>query len=270
MRATVHELAVGPGRVLRVFDAGPPAGTPLLLLPALGTTAQLWAPQLALTETGWRVLRIEAPGHGGAPEWPDLSLDTLAAAVAAIPDALHLGPLTLAGTSMGAVIALRAAARADRRVARLILCGARLQRAGAAARELGQRFTTSQNDLGQVATTMVGRWFPPACAAGHPPGWRDAALAELAAMVRATAPASYAACAQALASYDLLPELRALQQRAVLVTGALDEDIPEHFAALQGACPAARLVVLPGVGHFPAYEAPESFAALLASPTAPT
>jgi len=291
-------IEVAPGCVLNVAVDGPAEGTPLLLLPALGTDTTLWAPQCALTAQGYRVVRVDAPGHGQSPDWPAVTLAGLADAVWAIADQLGVDRVILAGTSMGAVIALRAASRQPARVNCLVLCGALLQRHGASARELAQRLTTLQGDLRQVATTMVARWFPepgaaaaatsapgaqsgtasgtvsgtpPALSAARPPGSaaqpdasrRQALRAAVTAMVTSTSPAGYAACAQALADYDLLPELQQMQDRAVLLTGAHDPGVPEHFAQLQALCPQARLIVVPDAGHFPALEDPAAFAAAL-------
>ena len=78
-----------------------------------------------------------------------------------------------------------------------------------------------------------------------------------------TSPQAYAACAQALSHYDLQPAMARLQERIWLVAGEHDEDIPAHFAELANAYARARLAILPGVGHFPAVEAPEVFNKLL-------
>lgn len=273
-RHVTTRLTVGPGRHVHVIDQGPADGRPLLLLPALGTDTGIWQAQVPLAAAGYRVVRIDAPGHGQSPDWPAtpaLSLDGLAATVWQVCDQLGISDCTLAGTSMGAVIALRAAALTPQRVRRLILCGARLQRQDAQAQELGQRLSMAQGDLERVATTMLARWFPQlhdatAFARDADDSRRAALLTfmqQVGQMVRGTSPISYAACATALQRYDLLPELTLLQDKTVLLTGALDEGVPDHFGALQALCPAARLIVLPGIGHFPALEAPTAFWACL-------
>jgi len=57
-------IEVATGRCWHVVIDGPADGLPLVLLPALGTDVNLWGPQLALARQGYRLIRIDLPGHG--------------------------------------------------------------------------------------------------------------------------------------------------------------------------------------------------------------
>ncbi|HSV77856.1 MAG TPA: alpha/beta fold hydrolase [Ramlibacter sp.] len=251
---------VAPGLRLYVSDEG--SGDAIVFLHALGTDSSIWQPQRAQLVRTHRVVCIDAPGHGGSPLWPAVSLQGLAEAVWRVADQLGVARIALVGTSMGAVVALRAAALQPARVDRVVLCAARLVRGGAQGHDLARRSASAlQGDLAEVADAMVERWFPP------PAQVPDAIRRQVRELVLRTSPAGYAACAQACSAYDLSAELALLQQRCWLVAGEHDEQVPAHFEALGRACPAARVVLVRGAGHFPNLERPALFNALLAEET---
>ncbi len=65
--------------------------------------------------------------------------------------------------------------------------------------------------------------------------------------------------------FDFRPELRTITAPTLIIHGAHD-DIPlECSKRLNELIPGARLVVIPGVGHFPHVEAPDEFARSIAA-----
>jgi len=247
---------------LHCRDEGPAEAPALVCLHALGTDGSLWDPQAAHFAGRWRVLRVDAPGHGLSPRWAGLPMDPprLAQALWATLDGLGVADAVLMGTSMGAVTALQAALLAPGRVQALVLCGAHLARGGEHRAEMQARADRVRRDgLTGVARQMVARWFPP----GMPPSacaGQDAVLERL----LATDPGAYADAAQALQGYDLTPALPALQARTLLVHGELDEDVPAHFTALGRRHPGLRVLGLPAIGHFPNLQATGPFNAAVA------
>lgn len=67
------------------FD-GPRDAPVVVLGPSLGTTLDLWAPQLPALTGSWRVLRYDLPGHGGSPARSGITMEDLAAEVLALLD----------------------------------------------------------------------------------------------------------------------------------------------------------------------------------------
>ena len=64
-----------------------PADGPLLVLgPSLGTTLDVWQPQLPELTAGWRVLRYDLPGDGDSPPAEGFTIDDLARAVLDLVD----------------------------------------------------------------------------------------------------------------------------------------------------------------------------------------
>ena len=76
-------------------------------------------------------------------------------------------------------------------------------------------------------------------------------------------PATAAAVRASLGDWDLFPRLDAVDLPTLILTGDASIFPMEAHEALRDALPSARLVVLPGVGHFPFIEAPEAFARTL-------
>ncbi len=116
-------LANGLG--LRVLEAGPLDGRPLVLIHGWAISAYLWRHNFAaLAAAGYRVHAVDLPGHGlsDAPlAKGSYTLDALVDDVAALFDALELERPAVVAQSMGGRIALELARR--HRVARLALFG---------------------------------------------------------------------------------------------------------------------------------------------------
>jgi pimeloyl-ACP methyl ester carboxylesterase len=73
---------------------------------------------------GFGVLAVDLPGHGQSEGPPPASVEAAADWLLAVMDAAGVRQATLAGHSMGSLIALEAAARAPERITRLVMIGA--------------------------------------------------------------------------------------------------------------------------------------------------
>ncbi|MEV1176149.1 alpha/beta fold hydrolase, partial [Nonomuraea sp. NPDC049784] len=98
-----------------------PSDAPLLVLgPSLGTTMEIWQPQLPALTDSWQVLRYDLPGHGGSPPAAaGFTIDDLARAVL---DLVETEQFAVGGVSLGGAIATTIATRARHRVRKLVLC----------------------------------------------------------------------------------------------------------------------------------------------------
>ena len=100
-------------RVLELEGAGPP----LVLLHGWGDSADTWRPLLdRLGRIGRRAVAVDLPGYGKAsPLGPGALLPQLDAFAGALVEHLQ-APVVVAGNSLGGVVALRLAERADLRL----------------------------------------------------------------------------------------------------------------------------------------------------------
>ncbi|GII05143.1 bifunctional 3-oxoadipate enol-lactonase/4-carboxymuconolactone decarboxylase PcaDC [Planobispora takensis] len=252
-----------------------PAGAPLLVLgPSLGTTLEIWEPQMEALTASWRVLRYDLPGHGGSAPAGGSSADESAAepsagvsgvepeavepvagSIAAAPaagltvDALAQAVLELVGEerfaiggiSLGGAIAATVAARVPGRVTGLVLC-CTSARFGEPGPWRERAAAVRREGMRQLAPTLVGRWFTPRFAEGDP-----GRISWVLEMLHAVDPGSYAACCEAIAGYDLTGGLSAITAPTLVVAGAGDPATPvEHALTLVRGIDGALLTVVPG------------------------
>ncbi len=104
--------------------AGDP--TPLLFLHGFGMSARVWDPFAEALAGRYRVLALDARGHGDSDHDPEFRYSHAAVTrdVECVADALGLERLSLVGHSMGGFAAMRLAARQPGRVERLVLVDA--------------------------------------------------------------------------------------------------------------------------------------------------
>lgn len=237
-----------------------PDGAPVLVLgSSLGTTGEMWRPQLDALTQRFRVVRYDHAGHGRSalPAGP-YTVAGLGAELLALLDDLGLRRVSYAGLSLGGMVGMWLAAYAPQRVERLaLLCTS--PRLGPARGWRERAATVRRDGTGAVAGTVVGRWFTPAFAATRP---------EVVAGYRATLAAipadGYAACCEAIGAMDLRPDLPRITAPTLVVAGADDPATPlPHAELIASLIPGARLRVVGSAAHLANVEQPETVTELL-------
>ena len=266
-----------PARILHhEIDGEAPDGTavgvPLLLGSSIGTSGALWSGAVAeLTRSGRPVVRWDLPGHGGSPA--DLlpgrsaaaatTVADLAALVLELADSLGIARFDYAGDSLGGAIGTWLAVHHPDRVHALaILCSSAHfgEPAGWLARAQSVR-AEGAVAMARLADTAPDRWFP----AGSPIRG-SAAASELVAVHRAVDPASYAACCEALAAFDVSADLGRISAPTLVIAGRQDRATPPaHARELADGIADSTLIELAGVGHLAPVESPGRVAAALDS-----
>jgi 3-oxoadipate enol-lactonase len=229
-----------------------PAGAPVLVLSnSLGSTAEMWDPQVPALRERFRVVRYEHRGHGDAPVPPEpYTLDDLGGDALALLDRLGVRRAHFCGLSLGGMVGMWLAINAPERLDRLVLCctspmlsedhdwadRARRVRAGGTV---------------AVAEAVVDRWFTDGYAAGHPD-----LVTRMRAMVAATPAAGYAGCCEAIERMDLRPQLGAATTPTLVIAGAHDPATrPVHAERIAELMPDCRMAVVEGA-HLANVEAP--------------
>ncbi|MFB7997348.1 alpha/beta fold hydrolase [Streptomyces sp. NPDC056002] len=250
-----------PQLLHHVLD-GPPGAPPLVLGPSLGTSVHVWSPQLATLTRSHRVLRWDLPGHGGSradllPHDGTASVAALAAQVLRLADTQGWESFAYAGISLGGAVGAHLAVHHPERVAALgLVCSS--ARFGPPEPWQERAAHVRREGVGPVAETSPGRWFGDAGAAETPLG--RALLRDL----TDTDPVGYAACCDALAAYDLRPDLGRISAPTLVVGGSLDIATPlDHARELADGIPDATLKEY-AIGHL-AVEQPEAVGAALST-----
>ena len=239
-----------------------PADAPVLVMgSSLGTSLEMWDPQLALAER-LRLVRHDHRGHGRSPVPPEpYEIEDLGRDVVALLDALEIERASYCGLSIGGMVGMWLGANAPERIDRLVLIctSAHLPPAeGWAERAANVR---EAGTVEVVADAVVARWLTPAYADAHPE-----LVAELRAMLVATDPDGYAACCGAIERMDLRDQLARISAPTLVISGADDEATPpEHQQLIAGSIPGARLATVAPAAHLAAVERPAEVNALIAA-----
>lgn len=238
---------------------GPVGAPPVLLAASLGTTLALWDELAADLSRDFRVVRFDTRGHGASPA-PDeaYSFDALVADVLALADSLGIGRFAYVGLSLGGAIGQRLGIDHGDRLTSLALCST--------APVFGSPDTWHERaaqvraeGLDGLVEATTERWFTPAYRAEHPDR-----VAWVMDMFRATPPAGYAGCCEALAGFDTTRLLAAVSAPTLVVAGADDPGTPPSVgAALAESIPGARLEVIDEAAHITNVARPEAFAAVV-------
>ncbi|MCO7221232.1 3-oxoadipate enol-lactonase [Klenkia sp. PcliD-1-E] len=238
---------------------GPEDAPVVLLSNSLGTTLEMWDPQVPALAERFRVVRYDTRGHGRSPSPAgDSTVDDLVDDVLALLDRLHVARAHVVGLSIGGMTGLRLAAREPERVDRLaVLCtsahpgnpGAWTERAATARRE----------GTASLADAVVGRWFTPGWAAEHPD-----VVARMRQGIVDCDDEGYASCCAAVGALDLRDQLGSITAPTLVVSGADDPALPpEHQEAIAAGIRGAALLTLSPAAHIANVEQAEHVTAAL-------
>src|SRR5450830_974742 len=117
-----YQLSTRRGE-FRVTVDGDPAAPALVLGNSLGTTLEMWDPQVAVFSRSHRLIRYDTRGHGGSPVTPGpYRLEELGLDVLAVLDALQIARAAFCGISMGGHTGLWLGLHAGARLSSLAVC----------------------------------------------------------------------------------------------------------------------------------------------------
>lgn len=237
-----------------------PLGAPFLLLGgSLGSSLEMWRPQLPLFGDSLRVVRFDHRGHGGSPVPPGpYRIDELGRDVLALLDRLGIEKASYCGLGLGGMVGMWLAANAAERIERLVLiCAA--AHLPPAERWLARARQVRAAGMASVADAVLGRWFTPLYRAALP-----ARVAPYRAMIAACPAEGYAACCEAIAAMDQRADLARIGAPTLVVAGADDPATPlEHGERIHDGIRGSRLVVIPNAAHLANVEQPDTIAQLI-------
>ncbi|MFD5944527.1 alpha/beta fold hydrolase [Streptomyces collinus] len=273
---TSHTIAARAGRhsregTLRYLKAG--TGAPLVLLHTVRTQAEHFRALIPLISDQYTVYALDLPGMGYSEIVPGASYDepAMRAGVKRLLTELDLDDVTLVGESMGAVLALTAAADLPERVRRVIAVNTYDFRGGVARSGLLARVVVGGVLAPGVGPVVAGVEPKPALRKILQGGLGDkAALHEdyVDELLQVGARPGYPTVARAV--YQAMPSLIAARSRyrevkapVHLVYGEKDWSRPSDREANKRLLPAAGFTQVPEAGHFIALERPDVLADLL-------
>ncbi|MDP9260288.1 MAG: 3-oxoadipate enol-lactonase [Actinomycetota bacterium] len=237
-----------------------PADAPVVVLSnSLGTTLEMWEPQVPALGERFAVLRYDHPGHGTSRGSPKAtSVEALARGVLEILDERGLERVSFCGLSLGGAVGMWLAMHEPERIDRLALA-CTSARFGVRENWLARAATVRAGGVEAVADAVLQLWFTQRT---H----RDAPglVRAYRAMMTSAAREGYAGCCEALADWDAGDELSAIRAPTLVLAGSEDPATPPaQGEAIARRIAGARLSVLEGAGHLANLEEPEAFNRLL-------
>jgi len=272
---------VQTGRRSRVFlfDSGQGArgAPPIVLIHGLGDEADTWRHIFPLLAPRHRVIALDLPGFGRSRAAGRVNLTQCAESVWGVLMALGAGPSVLVGSSVGAVVAQRAAFLYSRMTRALICIDGGLPQAPGTFRPMtpmivpfsGERIYTAFRADHDAAFASLRPYYENLD--GLPQADRDFLRARVIQRVQSdTQRRAYFSLLRSLVLWGAFRSayfrrgLTGFSKPLLLAWGTGDRIIPRAtMDIIAAAALRARTVIIPGAGHLPQQERPDELAAVI-------
>jgi len=236
-------------------------GAAVLLLHGVGGDSSNWDAVAARLSRRFEVIRMDLRGHGGSGRITGpTGVEDFAQDAVRVLDAENISRCSVAGFSLGGVIALAVALQFPERVEKLALIGTPCGRSAEESSRAAQRIELlKQHGTAAIAEANRERWFTEEFQKAHP----DVVEARV-AQVKRSDPASYLHAFTVFSTTDFADRLSELAVPTLIVTGEHDLAATPRMARLMHERIAhSELHVVPSLRHSLLIEAPDRVASLL-------
>jgi 3-oxoadipate enol-lactonase/4-carboxymuconolactone decarboxylase len=239
---------------------GDPQRPVLMLCNSLGTTLDMWTPQMPAFLAHFRVLRYDTRGHGDSEITPgEYSIAQLGGDAVALLDHLGIERVAFCGLSMGGMTGMWLGAHRPERVERLVLAntGAKVGDPSVWA----ARFEAIRaGGMAAITPAVLDRWFT-----GRYQRLAAKEVDKVRAMLLATSPAGYIANGAAVRDMDQRDSLARIAAPTLVIGGTYDGSTPPELGrAVAQAIKGARYVEL-DAAHLSNWEQAGAFTATVLS-----
>jgi 3-oxoadipate enol-lactonase len=245
---------------LHAVDGGG-AGEAVVLAHAIGCDHRMWEELAAFLAPEFRVVRIDARGHGRSPVPPrPYTLGQMADDAVAVLDRLGIARAHWVGLSMGGMVGQAFALEHADRLGRLVLANT-TSSYGPEGRAMWEARAKAVADGGVAAIKDLAmtRYFSDEFRDSHPE-----VVATVGARFLETPAAGYIGCCDAIRDLDYTGSLARIHARTLVIAGEKDVGTPPAMSeAIAARIPGARLAILAGAAHLSAVEKPAEFNALV-------
>jgi pimeloyl-ACP methyl ester carboxylesterase len=229
-------------------------GETVVLIHGVGMRIEAWSPQIERLAAEFRVVAVDLPGHGlSEPLGQPPKLQNFVGWFETLLDELGLGPVAVAGHSMGALIATGIVATAPAKVKRVaLLNGVHRRSAGARAAVEARADEIVTGSFDRQAP--LARWFSDA-------EKKTEAYVLVHELLRTVDAEGYATAYRAFATGDAVYSdcWPAVRCPALFLTGDGDlNSTPDMAREMAAAAPRGRAVIISGHRHMVNLTAPEA------------
>jgi 3-oxoadipate enol-lactonase len=242
------------GCLLNVSVEGRDGGPTVMLSNSLGTTLQMWEPQMPALTQLFRVIRYDRRGHGKSSVPPSpYAMERFGRDVLAILDDLNIDKVHWCGLSMGGMVGQWLGANAPERFGKIILANTACYYPDP-TNWLNRIKAVQQGGIAAIADTVIAAWLTADFRE------REPQIAEnLKAMLLASPTQGYLACCEVLSTLDQRELLPKIKSPTLVIAGRHDMSTPVSAAEMiRSQIPGASLTIL-DAAHISNVEQPHAF-----------
>lgn len=230
-------------------------GPPLIFVHGAAEDSRIWRPQLDGLADEFTVVAWDEPGAGRSSDLPlGFELADFADCLAALIEALGLGPAHIAGLSWGGTVVLELYRRHPRLAATLIMIDTYAGWKGSLSAEEIRKRTAGAREMLAAPPEDFDPTLP-GLFASEPPAKFVPLLSSISADVR---PATLGRQLTLMAEADQRDLLPCIAVPALLIWGELDARSPLSVARqFHEAIPDTELIVIEGAGHMSNLDQPQ-------------
>ena len=220
---------------------GDAAAPPLLLSNSLGTSIEMWEPQMATLAARFRVIRYDSRGHGRSTVTAGpYTIEQVANDALGLLDALEVPRAHFCGLSMGGMVGMWLGIHAPQRIDRLVLANT-AAKIGTAELWNARIDAVRTGGMTSIASAVLARWFSAQLLEAPTP-----IIARMRATLEGVSANGYAASCAAVRDMDQRHLVGRIRAPTLVIAGTDDFATPAaegRFVADQ--IPQARYVELP-------------------------
>lgn len=248
----MQELRASSG--LRCIERG--QGPVIVLLHPVAMRAEFWEPVAELLASDHRVLAFDLPGFGESRRSPRAySLDDVAGEIVTALTSWNIASATIAGCSMGAMIAAGTALAAPQLCNAVVVANAGLGFGDEGRAVIRQRAEAVRKSFAETIELTLERWFTPAFREAHPEVVRTVQT-----WLVTNDPEAVALAWEAIAELDYERRLPDLHMPLLAIAGECDAAAaPAALKKIATSAPVGAYVEIAGAGHFAPLEQPRLF-----------
>jgi 3-oxoadipate enol-lactonase len=241
-------MIIETNRIQTNYELSGQADAPVVVLShSLGSSLEMWNPQVELLSNHFQVLRYDTRGHGGSDVPPEgYSLEDMAQDAIGLLDALKIDTVYWVGLSMGGMIGQALALNHTDRIQRLALCDTAAVIPDEAQPIWQERIDAAkQEGLQALVEGTLERWFTPSYYEDNPPEVRH-----IRKLFLSTPLAGYLGCSEAIRKLNYLGKLSEINTPTLIIVGKEDFGTPVEAAeAMHARIAGSKLVILPSAAH---------------------
>jgi 3-oxoadipate enol-lactonase len=242
------------GLTMRYLTRG--VGRPVVLMHPIGLRAEFWAPVMAELEHRYRLIAIDARGHGESDFDGPFTLADLARDAVELVGAVGRGPAVFVGCSMGGMVAQGVAALAPEAASAVVIANTTFTRDDNGRAMIEQRAVQAEKGMPVILPSTLARWFDAQCQLSRP----DLVL-RARDWLLANDPVVHAIAWRAIRDLNFGDALRKSPLPKLCVGGSGDQSAsPTAVRQMAHDLPHAHYREIEGAGHLAPLEEPAAFA----------